>query len=160
MVPYCSYLAKPHASIQILSDGMTEGQFAQVLMYELDAIMKKRHHTRLFPEVHEKKEKSGNILPNTLNALTLSLLVSFLSKFISYFPCKKEHNVPPAYYAHLAAFRSRYYDVPSEVLDSASIINGGSRESVAAGAGAGGPPVTFRHLPRIRDNIKDVMFYC
>ncbi|VAH28021.1 unnamed protein product [Triticum turgidum subsp. durum] len=79
---------------------------------------------------------------HTLDVLALSLLV------------------PPAYYAHLAAFRARYYDEPSEGSDSASIVSGGTRESAATGAGAAGPPGTYRRLPRIRDNVKDVMFYC
>ncbi|KAM3384302.1 hypothetical protein ACQJBY_008764 [Aegilops geniculata] len=199
-------------------DGVSEGQFAQVLMYEMDAIRKacaslqedyqppvtfvvvqKRHHTRLFPEVHGKEtDKSGNILPGTVvdtnichptefdfylcshagiqgtsrpthyhvlfdeNCFTadgLQLLTNNLC--YTYARCTRSVSVvPPAYYAHLAAFRARYYDEPSEGSDSASIISGGTRESAATGAGAAGPPVTFRRLPRIRDNVKDVMFYC
>ncbi|RRT63235.1 hypothetical protein B296_00041851 [Ensete ventricosum] len=66
-------------------DGVSEGQFYQVLLYELDAIRKacaslepnyqppvtfivvqKRHHTRLFANNHNDHhsvDKSGNILP-------------------------------------------------------------------------------------------------
>ncbi|KAL8485113.1 hypothetical protein ACS0TY_027417 [Phlomoides rotata] len=69
-------------------DGVSEGQFYQVLLFELDAIRKacaslepnyqppvtfivvqKRHHTRLFPNNHRDKsstDKSGNILPGTV----------------------------------------------------------------------------------------------
>ncbi|VAH28018.1 unnamed protein product [Triticum turgidum subsp. durum] len=199
-------------------DGVSEGQFAQVLMYEMDAIRKacaslqedyqppvtfvvvqKRHHTRLFPEVHGKEtDKSGNILPGTVvdtnichptefdfylcshagiqgtsrpthyhvlfdeNRFTadgLQLLTNNLC--YTYARCTRSVSVvPPAYYAHLAAFRARYYDEPSEGSDSASIVSGGTRESAATGAGAAGPPGTYRRLPRIRDNVKDVMFYC
>uniref|UniRef100_A0A804NTY3 Piwi domain-containing protein n=1 Tax=Zea mays TaxID=4577 RepID=A0A804NTY3_MAIZE len=50
-------------------DGVSEGQFYQVLLYELDAIRKKRHHTRLFANNHNDNravDKSGNILPGTV----------------------------------------------------------------------------------------------
>uniref|UniRef100_A0A0D9WWC8 Piwi domain-containing protein n=1 Tax=Leersia perrieri TaxID=77586 RepID=A0A0D9WWC8_9ORYZ len=69
-------------------DGVSDGQFYQVLLYEMDAIKKviasmdstykplvtfvvvqKRHHTRLFPEVHGRQDltdKSGNIRPGTV----------------------------------------------------------------------------------------------
>ncbi|KAI5680651.1 hypothetical protein M9H77_01878 [Catharanthus roseus] len=68
-------------------DGVTDGQFYQVLLYELDAIRKageslepgyqppvtfivvqNRHHTRLFPNNHTEwssTDRSGNILPGT-----------------------------------------------------------------------------------------------
>lgn len=76
------------AFVLLCRDDVTEGQFAQVPIYELDAIGKpkacaslqedyqppvtfvvvqKRHHTRLFSEVHGKEtEKSGNIVPGTM----------------------------------------------------------------------------------------------
>ncbi|XP_056687500.1 protein argonaute 10-like isoform X1 [Spinacia oleracea] len=69
-------------------DGVSDGQFYHVLLYELDAIRKacaslepgyqppvtfvvvqKRNHTRLFPNNHNDKrstDKSGNILPGTV----------------------------------------------------------------------------------------------
>ncbi|KAI4369656.1 hypothetical protein MLD38_018077 [Melastoma candidum] len=73
-------------------DGVSEGQFLSVLLYELDAIRKvilrfyffskpnyqprvtfivvqKRHHTRLFANNHRDKsstDKSGNIMPGTV----------------------------------------------------------------------------------------------
>lgn len=68
-------------------DGVSEGQFYQVLLYELDAIRKacaslepdyqppvtfvvvqKRHHTRLFASNHNDNrttDRSGNILPGS-----------------------------------------------------------------------------------------------
>ncbi|XP_020254761.1 protein argonaute MEL1-like isoform X1 [Asparagus officinalis] len=69
-------------------DGVSETQFSQVLLHEVDAIRKacqslhkdnqpcvtfvvvqKRHHTRLFPETHgsEQADKSGNIRPGDLS---------------------------------------------------------------------------------------------
>ncbi|KAJ6403378.1 hypothetical protein OIU84_015306 [Salix udensis] len=54
--------------------------------------------------------------------------------------------VPPAYYAHLAAFRARYY-IEGETSDSGS-TSGTGRSTEA------------RSLPAIKENVKDVMFYC
>ncbi|KAJ8625613.1 hypothetical protein MRB53_034143 [Persea americana] len=72
----------------VIRDGVSEGQFYQVLLYELDAIrraceslepnyqppvtfvvVQKRHHTRLFANNHSDRhsvDKSGNILPGTV----------------------------------------------------------------------------------------------
>jgi hypothetical protein len=69
----------------LFRDGISEGQFNHVLILEMDAIRKayasledgylppvtfviiqKRHHTRLFPGVHGRRDvtdRSGNILP-------------------------------------------------------------------------------------------------
>jgi len=70
--------------------------------------------------------------------------------------------VPPAYYAHLAAFRARFYMEP-ETSDSGSMASG----SMARGGGMGGrnmrgPHVNaaVRPLPPLKDNVKRVMFYC
>ncbi|XP_003561331.2 protein argonaute 14 [Brachypodium distachyon] len=199
-------------------DGVSEGQFAQVLLHEMDAIRKacaslqedymppvtfvvvqKRHHTRLFPEVHGKQcDKSGNILAGTVvdtnvchptefdfylcshagiqgtsrpthyhvlfdenhfSADELQLLTNNLC--YTYARCTRSVSVvPPAYYAHLAAFRARYYDEQMEGSDGGSVVSGGSRASAATGAGAAGAPAAFRQLPQIKDKVKDVMFYC
>lgn len=53
--------------------------------------------------------------------------------------------VPPAYYAHLAAFRARYY-IEGDTSDGAS----------SAGRGGG----HFQVLPNVHDNVKNVMFFC
>ncbi|KAL5664962.1 hypothetical protein ACJX0J_025070, partial [Zea mays] len=69
-------------------DGISEGQFNHVLLLEMDTVRKacasledgylppvtfviiqKRHHTRLFPGVHGRRDvtdRSGNILPGTV----------------------------------------------------------------------------------------------
>lgn len=62
------------------------------------------------------------------------------------------HAVPPAYYAHLAAFRARYYD-EQDSTDGTSVVSGGA-------AAAGAVPAAFRRLPQIKENVKEVMFFC
>lgn len=72
-------------------------------------------------------------------------------------------SVPPAYYAHLAAFRARFYMEP-ETSDSGSMT---SSAVTGRGGGAGarstrmpGANAAVRPLPQLRDNVKRVMFYC
>lgn len=206
-------------------DGVSEGQFYQVLLHELDAIRKacaslepnyqppvtfvvvqKRHHTRLFANNHNDRrstDNSGNILPGTVvdtkichptefdfylcshagiqgtsrpahyhvlwdennfSADGLQLLTNNLC--YTYARCTRSVSiVPPAYYAHLAAFRARFYMEPES--DSGSLTSGvgpagrsmatgssGSRSTrVAAGA-------AVRPLPALKENVKRVMFYC
>ncbi|GLT82093.1 hypothetical protein SLE2022_005050 [Rubroshorea leprosula] len=59
-------------------------------------------------------------------------------------------RLPPAYYAHLAAFRARYY------------IEGESSDATSSGESKTTKEKTkeVRQLPIIKDNVKDVMFYC
>lgn len=70
--------------------------------------------------------------------------------------------VPPAYYAHLAAFRARFYVEPG-ASDSGSMSStvtgrrsmvGSSRTMVPGGN------VPVRPLPALKENVKEVMFYC
>lgn len=71
-------------------------------------------------------------------------------------------TVPPAYYAHLAAFRARFYMEP-ETSDSGSMTSG-----MAAGHGGMDPGrrttrvpgASVKPLPALKDNVKKVMFYC
>ncbi|KAF9618614.1 hypothetical protein IFM89_002309 [Coptis chinensis] len=63
--------------------------------------------------------------------------------------------VPPAYYAHLAAFRARFYMEP-DMHDNSS--TGGSQASVRHMRAAG--EVGVRPLPALKENVKRVMFYC
>ncbi|KAL5212258.1 hypothetical protein ABZP36_023105 [Zizania latifolia] len=76
--------------------------------------------------------------------------------------------VPPAYYAHLLAFRARFYMEP-DTSDSGSMASGaqpshgggpppGARSTRAAGNVAVRPAV--RPLPDLKENVKRVMFYC
>ncbi len=70
--------------------------------------------------------------------------------------------VPPAYYAHLAAFRARFYMEP-ETSDSGSMASGaatsrGLPPGVRSARVAGN--VAVRPLPALKENVKRVMFYC
>ncbi|XP_057955884.1 protein argonaute 5-like [Malania oleifera] len=198
---------KPHRII-FYRDGVSEGQFGQVLLYEIDAIRKacasleegylppvtfvvvqKRHHTRFFPVDRQQTDRSGNILPGTVvdtrichptefdfylnshagiqgtsrpahyhvlydenkfSADDLQILTNNLC--YTYARCTRSVSiVPPAYYAHLAAFRARYY-IEGESSDGGSTSGGGrsTRERMA----------DVQPLPTIKDAVKDVMFYC
>ncbi|GMY27304.1 protein argonaute 10 [Fagus crenata] len=198
-------------------DGVSEGQFYQVLLYELDAIRKacaslepnyqppvtfivvqKRHHTRLFANNHRDKssidKKSGNVLPGTVvdskichptefdfylcshagiqgtsrpahyhvlwdeNNFTPDGIQSLTNNLCyTYARCTRSVSVvPPAYYAHLAAFRARFYMEP-EMQENGSSGGGGghgNKGTRAAGESAVKP------LPALKENVKRVMFYC
>ncbi|RLN32970.1 hypothetical protein C2845_PM03G22800 [Panicum miliaceum] len=179
-------------------DGVSEGQFSHVLLHEMDAIRKacaslqEGHHTRLFPEVHGRRdltEKSGNILPGTVvdtsichpsefdfylcshagikgtsmathyhvlydeNRFSADAL-QLLTNSLCYTKFNSLRAVPPAYYAHLAAFRARYYD------EQAEGANGGASAVSGGAAFASGDPAAFRRLPEVKDNVKEVMFFC
>ncbi|CAN1265706.1 Protein argonaute 1 [Linum perenne] len=196
-------------------DGVSEGQFYQVLLYELDAIRKacaslepnyqppvtfvvvqKRHHTRLFANNHRDRnsvDRSGNILPGTVvdskichptefdfylcshagiqgtsrpahyhvlwdeNKFTADGLQSLTNNLCyTYARCTRSVSiVPPAYYAHLAAFRARFYMEP-DTSDSGSMTSG------TVDFGRGGPVANaaVRPLPSLKENVKKVMFYC
>ncbi|KAL3702460.1 hypothetical protein R1sor_020482 [Riccia sorocarpa] len=208
-------------------DGVSEGQFYQVLLHELDAIRKacasleanyqppvtfvvvqKRHHTRLFANNHGDRnttDKSGNILPGTVvdskichptefdfylcshagiqgtsrpahyhvlwdeNNFKADELQSLTNNLCyTYARCTRSVSiVPPAYYAHLAAFRARFYMEP-ETSDSGSMTSGigqpgrtmatGSTGARSATRAPGGGAV--RPLPPLKENVKKVMFYC
>ncbi|RXH83542.1 hypothetical protein DVH24_005795 [Malus domestica] len=194
----------------MIRDGVSEGQFSQVLLHEVDAIrracaslekgcmppvtfvvVQKRHHTRLFP-TDRKADKSGNILPGTVVDTTICHPTEF--DFIStvmlefryclygtsrpahyhvlfdenrftadalqvltnnlcytYARCTRSVSiVPPAYYAHLLAYRAQHY-IEGDYSD------GGPSTGPKAGVAGG---VRFRALPEIKQNVKNVMFYC
>ncbi|KAL5699183.1 Protein argonaute mel1 [Ranunculus cassubicifolius] len=190
-------------------DGVSEGQFNQVLLNEVDAIhracaslqegyappvtfvvVQKRHHTRLFAADHKDRntmDKSGNILPGTVvdteichpsefdfylcshagiqgtsrpthyhvlydeNKFSVDQMQTLTNNLCyTYARCTRSVSVvPPAYYAHLAAFRARYY-IEGEVSDTGSGVPSATR----------GRTGVTRPLPTIKDNVKDVMFYC
>ncbi|CAI0465731.1 unnamed protein product [Linum tenue] len=192
-------------------DGVSEGQFYQVLLYELDAIRKacaslepnyqppvtfivvqKRHHTRLFANNHRDRsstDKSGNILPGTVvdtkichpsefdfylcshagiqgtsrpahyhvlwdeNNFTADGIQSLTNNLCyTYARCTRSVSVvPPAYYAHLAAFRARFYTEPQMQENGSSTGSKDTRLSGEAGV---------RPLPALKENVKRVMFYC
>ncbi|XP_039031694.1 protein argonaute PNH1-like isoform X3 [Hibiscus syriacus] len=192
----------------MIRDGVSEGQFYQVLLYELDAIRKacasleptyqppvtfivvqKRHHTRLFANNHNDRsstDKSGNILPGTVvdskichptefdfylcshagiqgtsrpahyhvlwdeNNFTADEIQSLTNNLCyTYARCTRSVSVvPPAYYAHLAAYRARFYIEPE------ASENGKARSTRAANGSS------VRPLPALKEKVKNVMFYC
>ncbi|PWA91206.1 Argonaute/Dicer protein, PAZ [Artemisia annua] len=192
----------------MIIDGVSEGQFNDVLLHETDQIRKacasleqnyqprvtfivvqKRHHTRLFPMNHNDRsntDKSGNILPGTVvdtkichpaefdfylcshagikgtsrpthyhvlydeNKFTADGLQTLTNNLCyTYARCTRSVSiVPAAYYAHLTAFRARYY------------TEGMGSESESGGRTTRERTAEVRQLPAIRDNVKDVMFYC
>ncbi|KAJ3678657.1 hypothetical protein LUZ60_002460 [Juncus effusus] len=191
---------EPHQII-FYRDGVSEGQFHQVLAYEINAIrricsslspsykpsitfivVQKRHHTRLFPTDHNK-DRSENVLPGTVvdtkichptefdfylnshagiqgtnrpthyhvlcdenNFLADDLQVLTYNLCYTYARCTRSVSVvPPAYYAHQIAFRARSY-LGTDLGDSSSDGASGSTH--------------IRHLPEIKANLKNVMFYC
>ncbi|KAL7160788.1 hypothetical protein ACSBR2_041434 [Camellia fascicularis] len=200
---------KPHRII-FYRDGVSEGQFNQVLLHEMDAIRKacvsleehylprvtfvvvqKRHHTRLFPADHNDRrstDRSGNILPGTVvdthichpnefdfylcshagiqgtsrpthyhvlydeNQFSADALQTLTNSLCyTYARCTRSVSiVPPAYYAHLAAFRARYY-IEGDTSEN---------ESTSGGRNTRERSIEVRPLPAIKANVKDVMFYC
>ncbi|KAL5724067.1 Protein argonaute mel1 [Ranunculus cassubicifolius] len=197
-------------------DGVSEGQFNQVLLYEMDAIRKacaslqegyaprvtfvvvqKRHHTRLFAADHNNRntmDKSGNILPGTVvdseichpsefdfylcshagiqgtsrpthyhvlwdeNKFSADGMQTLTNNLCyTYARCTRSVSVvPPAYYAHLAAFRARYY-IEGEVSETGT---GSGEPSVKDPLATRRKTGEIRPLPTIKDNVKNVMFYC
>ncbi|XP_037413660.1 protein argonaute MEL1-like isoform X2 [Triticum dicoccoides] len=189
-------------------DGVSEGQFSHVLLHEMDAIRKacasleegymppvtfvvvqKRHHTRLFPEVHgrcDMTDKSGNILPGTVvdlmichpkvfdfylcshagiqgtsrsshyhvlydeNHFTADALQSLTNNLCyTYAHCTRAVSVvQPAYYAHLAAFRARYY-VEGNSSDGGSTPGSSGQAAIALEG-----PVEVHQLSKIKENVK------
>ncbi|RWR90514.1 Argonaute/Dicer protein [Cinnamomum micranthum f. kanehirae] len=205
-------------------DGVSEGQFYQILLHELYAIRKacaslesnyqppvtfvvvqKRHRTRLFANNYSDPrtvDKSGNILPGTVvdtkichptefdfylcshagikgtsrpahyhvlwdeNNFTADGLQSLTNNLCyTYARCTRSVSiVPPAYYAHLAAFRARFY-MELETSDTDSLASGAAGRGVSGGNGgarstrvsANAPVIP---LPALKENVKRVMFYC
>jgi eukaryotic translation initiation factor 2C len=189
-------------------DGVSEGQFYQVLLYELDAIRKacaslepnyqppvtfvvvqKRHHTRLFANNHKDRnsmDKSGNILPGTVvdskichptefdfylcshagiqgtsrpahyhvlwdeNNFTADEMQTLTNNLCyTYARCTRSVSVvPPAYYAHLAAFRARFYMEPEMSENQTSKSSNGTNGA------------SVKPLPALKEKVKRVMFYC
>ncbi|XP_071690397.1 protein argonaute MEL1-like [Rutidosis leptorrhynchoides] len=200
---------KPHRII-FYRDGVSEGQFNEVLLNEMDKIRKacvsleenymppvtfivvqKRHHTRFFPARHMDRgttDRSGNILPGTVvdtkichptefdfylcshagiqgtsrpthyhvlydeNKFTADGLQMLTNNLCyTYARCTRSVSiVPPAYYAHLAAFRARYYVAAGDLSDSDSRGQRATRDRVSE----------VNPLPVIHDNVKSVMFFC
>lgn len=78
----------------------------------------------------------------------LSYILMIINLFTISFGVDCLFAVPPAYYAHLAAFRARYY------------IEGDSSESGSATGSKGGVANCEVILPSVNKDVADVMFFC
>ncbi|KAA3452890.1 protein argonaute 1-like [Gossypium australe] len=89
---------------------------------------------------------------NNFTADALQILTNNLC--YTYARCTRSVSiVPPVYYAHLAAFRARFY-MERETSESGSRL-GSSRSTRGTDCS-----VAVRPLPALRENVKRVMFYC
>lgn len=84
---------------------------------------------------------------------TRRLVLQITIQSITVTKIKKKNNdntVPPAYYAHLAAFRARFYVEPENdtVEENGPTMNDRP------------PSSRVRALPALKENVKRVMFYC
>ncbi|CAD7697012.1 unnamed protein product [Ostreobium quekettii] len=188
-------------SIIMYRDGVSEGQFMDVLAVEYSGIRKaclelddgtynpaitfivvqKRHHTRLFPESDSEADNSGNVNAGTIvdTAITspdgfdfflnshaglkgtsrpthYRVLVDennygqdgleLMTYWLCYLYCRCTRSVsvvPPAYYAHHAAFRARL------LMESDSSDDASSEASYGSG----------QQFTQFHDSIRNVMFY-
>ncbi|PKU67879.1 Protein argonaute 1B [Dendrobium catenatum] len=213
---YTATKKKPERII-FYRDGVSEGQFLQVLEHEYIAIrnacasfhldyrpkitfviVQKRHHTRLFANNHlgiESVDGKGNILPGTVvdsdichpfefdfylcshagikgtsrpthyhvlvdenNFSPNDLQTLTYNLCYTYARCTRSVSiVPPAYYAHLAASRARFY------LNPMTSENASQPRAAAANEAPNTSEDRDRAvtpLPAIKENVKNVMFYC
>ncbi|KVI08186.1 Ribonuclease H-like domain-containing protein [Cynara cardunculus var. scolymus] len=105
-------------------------------------VVQKRHHTRFFPARHgdrQSTDKSGNILPRTVVDAKFVIQQNLVSMWYS---GNKSSNALScvvfqiclhctlAYYAHLVAFRARYY-MEGEFSDSESHGQRATTERIA-----------------------------
>lgn len=86
-----------------------------------------------------------------------SLIVYMVYCILSIFSCTAAvfFAVPPAYYAHLAAFRARFYLEPD--MQENGCAAAGRKGTNRSG---GGESAGVRPLPALKENVKRVMFYC
>ncbi|CAA3030735.1 Protein argonaute MEL1 [Olea europaea subsp. europaea] len=169
LISFCKSTGCMPERIIFYRDGVSEGQFNQVLLHEMNAILKacvsirdgylpcvsfvvvqKRHHTRLFPANHGNRNTTDE-WKYFASADALQLLINSLC--YTYARCTRSISiVPPVYYAHLAAFCARYYVEGGELSNSGSVPGRdvATRER----------NLEVRSLPAIKYNVKDVMFYC
>ncbi|AQK53960.1 hypothetical protein ZEAMMB73_Zm00001d051289 [Zea mays] len=171
-------------------DGVSEGQFYQVLLYELDAIRKKRHHTRLFANNHNDNravDKSGNILPGTVVDSKICHPTEFdfylcshagiqgTSRPAHYHVLWDENNFTTdglqtltnnLCYTYARCTRSvsivfrARFYMEPDTSDSGSMASRGPPLGGRHTKAAGVGNVDVRPLPALKENVKRVMFYC
>lgn len=100
-------------------------------------------------------------LVSTLNLYTLLLYINAYAAFSTLSLISVLLAVPPAYYAHLAAFRARFYMEP-DTSDTGSTATGApAGRGMGAGRSTRAPVnAAVRPLPALKENVKRVMFYC
>ncbi|TVU14872.1 hypothetical protein EJB05_38368, partial [Eragrostis curvula] len=98
-------------------------------------------------------DNNGSLYADELQSLTNNLCYTYAR-------CTRSVSiVPPAYYAHLAAFRARFYMEP-DTSDSGSIVSAATSRGPPQGARRSSGNVAVRPLPALKENVKRVMFYC
>ncbi|RZC48466.1 hypothetical protein C5167_016897 [Papaver somniferum] len=149
-------------------DGVREGQFYQVLLYELDAIRKacaslepnyqppvtfvvvqKRHHTRLFANSHNDRQtidRSGNILLGTVVDSKICHPTEF-----DFYLCSHAGIQGTSRPAHC-------HVLWDENNGAAGMGGAGARGGTRVPGACAGAAV--KHLPTLKENVKKVMFYC
>ncbi|MCO5589016.1 hypothetical protein L7F22_042980 [Adiantum nelumboides] len=217
---FCEKTRSRPDRVIMFRDGVSEGQFDEVLQREVVAlkeafeevggsdykptitwaVVQKRHHTRLFPADDIYKDKNNNILPGTVVDSTITHPREFdfflcshagiqgtsrpthyhvlwdennfrsddlqglvYSLCYTYARCTRSVSVvPPAYYAHLAAYRARLYLDSLGGSDTSASLRGLRSGTASSGGGsssrAAAPAV--RHLPRVQRNVQEVMYFC
>ncbi|KAH7284111.1 hypothetical protein KP509_34G039800 [Ceratopteris richardii] len=217
---FCVKTSSRPDRIIMFRDGVSEGQFDQVLQQEVVAlkeafeevggpdykplitwaVVQKRHHTRLFPADDVHKDKNNNILPGTVVDSTITHPREFdfflcshagiqgtsrpthyhvlwdenefksddlqglvYNLCYTYARCTRSVSVvPPAYYAHLAAYRARLYLDSLGGSDTSASLRGMRSGTASSGGGSSsraGAPVV-RLLPRVQRNVEEVMYFC
>jgi eukaryotic translation initiation factor 2C len=63
-------------------------------------------------------------------------------------------------YAHLAAFRARFYAEADGGSDSGSRRSGAGASAASLGGGGRRGSAPVKQLPELKDPVKRVMFYC
>uniref|UniRef100_A0A0E0D4M0 Piwi domain-containing protein n=1 Tax=Oryza meridionalis TaxID=40149 RepID=A0A0E0D4M0_9ORYZ len=159
----------------MIRDGVSEGQFSQVLLNEMDAIRKacasieegylppvtfvvvqKRHHTRLFPEDHHasnQMDRSRNILPGNKppHALPCSIRREQFQR-----RCVANIDLPFVLHFLRCTMRTwRHYLEEGSLPDQ-----GSSSASAAGGSRRNDRGVPVKPLPEIKENVKQFLFYC
>ncbi|KAI5416367.1 hypothetical protein KIW84_041436 [Lathyrus oleraceus] len=118
-------------------DGVGDGQFYQVLLYKLDAIRKGTSRAAHYHVIWD----DNNFSADEIQSLTNNLCYTYAR-------CTRSVSVvPPVYYAHLAAYRARFYMEPDVHENAKSHATRSNIESV-------------RPLPALKENVKNVMFNC
>ncbi|CAI9105507.1 OLC1v1004438C1 [Oldenlandia corymbosa var. corymbosa] len=140
-----------HAGLQVLIKFLINPNIISFLIYLVDINTIQCHQGTSRPAHYHVLFDDNGITADQLQTLTNNLCYT-------YGRCTKAVSlVTPAYYAHLAAFRARCYQ-PQEggYSDSGSRSGGSDRNRATRSETVG----EVRQLPAIKENVKEVMFFC